>query len=164
MRAMQPTDSSSSESVYSTVLQNFIPAEPILIQGNGHVTLFGLNNHFSPTIPNRLRTRVAPEEYELTMLLVNKVLRRNFINNLIWFFCGCISLCCTLGCSMCPVIYFNKRTIRSLHKTLKSENNRLYNKLGLNLSLHKHHFGTFNLVEYVIVINFLQKPEIYVPD
>ncbi|KAJ3660686.1 hypothetical protein Zmor_005124 [Zophobas morio] len=161
---MQPTDSSSSESVYSTILYNLVPVEPILIRGNGHVTLFGLNNHYSPVIPSRLRTRLAPEEFEMTIVLINKVLRRQFINNIFWFLCGCITFCCTLGCSMCPVIYFSKRTLRSLHKTLKSENNRLYNKLGMHWSLHKLHFGPFNLVEYILVINFLPRPEIYIPD
>lgn len=158
---MQPPVSSSSESVF---LENFDPVEPILLQGNGSLTFFGLNSHFSPKIPTRLRMSVAPEEFALTIFLINKTLRRNLINNLFWFFCGCISFCCTLGCSMCPVIYFSKRTLRSLRKTLKSENNRLYNNLGMHWSLHKQHFGPFNLVEYVIVINFLPKPEIYVPD
>ncbi|RZC33245.1 Erf4 domain containing protein [Asbolus verrucosus] len=115
-------------------------------------------------MPSRLITKVAPEEYEVTLHLINKVLRKNLINNLTWFLCGCVPLCCTLGCSMCPAVYFNKRTIRTLHKILRAENRRFYNKLGLHWSLHKQHFEPLNLVEYVLIINFLQRPEIYVPD
>lgn len=156
----QPDSSHSDESIYSP--HNAI--EPIVIEGNGALTIFGLNNHFSEEIPPRLFTRVAPEEYCYTICRINKMLKRHFANNVVWLMCGCFTMCCTLGCSFCPVVYFNKGTLRSLNRILRLENKRLYNNLGLHWSLHKRLSGRFALIEYVLVISFLQKPDIYVPD
>uniref|UniRef100_A0A915HW76 Golgin subfamily A member 7/ERF4 domain-containing protein n=1 Tax=Romanomermis culicivorax TaxID=13658 RepID=A0A915HW76_ROMCU len=105
--------------------------ESIVIHGYGHVTLFGLNNRFDTEFPPRLTGKVAPEEFRTTMHRINSVLRKNMSMNIRWLFCGCLFCCCTLGCSLWPVVCLNKRTVRSLGKTLDYENNHLYNKLEL---------------------------------
>lgn len=84
--------------------------------------------------------------------------------NVKWLLCGCLCCCCTLGCSLWPVICLNKRTRRSIQKLLEWENNRLYHKLALHWKLTKRKCETSNMMEYVILIEFLPKYPIFRPD
>lgn len=70
---------------------------------------FGLSNRFDTEFPNGLHARVAPEEFKATVTRVNVTLRKNLPVNVRWLFCGCLCCCCTLGCSMWPVICLSKR-------------------------------------------------------
>ena len=77
-----------------------------------------------------MHARVAPEEYKATITRVNSTLRKTlpvnvrwlfclflftsyqlfvYFLNVRWLFCGCLCCCCTLGCSMWPVICLSKR-------------------------------------------------------
>ena len=70
---------------------------------------FGLSNRFDTEFPSGLHARVAPEEFKATVTRVNVTLRKNLPVNVRWLFCGCLCCCCTLGCSMWPVICLSKR-------------------------------------------------------
>ncbi|KAM8997454.1 cysteine-rich hydrophobic domain-containing protein 1 isoform 3-T3 [Guaruba guarouba] len=107
---------------------------------------------------------VAPEEFKTSISRVNACLRKNLPINVKWLLCGCLCCCCTLGCSLWPVVCLNKRTRRSIQKLLEWENNRLYHKLGLHWKLSKRKCETSNMMEYVILIEFLPKYPIFRPD
>ncbi|XP_026704495.1 cysteine-rich hydrophobic domain-containing protein 1 isoform X3 [Athene cunicularia] len=108
--------------------------------------------------------KVAPEEFKTSISRVNACLRKNLPVNVKWLLCGCLCCCCTLGCSLWPVVCLNKRTRRSIQKLLEWENNRLYHKLGLHWKLSKRKCETSNMMEYVILIEFLPKYPIFRPD
>nr|XP_025037177.1 cysteine-rich hydrophobic domain-containing protein 1-like [Pelodiscus sinensis] len=57
-----------------------------------------------------------------------------------------------------------RKTRRSIQKLLEWENNRLYHKLGLHWKLSKRKCETSNMMEYVILIEFLPKYPIFRPD
>lgn len=70
---------------------------------------FGLSNRFESEFPNGLVSRVAPEEFKATVMRINSVLKKTLPVNVKWLFCGCVCCCCTLGCSLWPVICLSKR-------------------------------------------------------
>lgn len=155
---------------------------------------------------------MAPEEFKATISRINSILKKSlplkwvnsrdkgiwkehkviwlfFDSSVKWLFCGCICCCCTLGCSLWPVICLSKRvSIRSpfitlhsldppdwwfsvlpqtqhtINKLLEWENQHLYNKLGLRWKLNKQQCDTNAMLEYVLIIEFLPKIAIYRPD
>ncbi|XP_035620137.1 cysteine-rich hydrophobic domain-containing protein 1 isoform X2 [Oncorhynchus keta] len=109
-------------------------------------------------------TRVAPEEFKTSISRVNACLKKNLPVNVKWLLCGCLCCCCTVGFSLWPVICLNKRARRSIQKLLEWENNRLYHKLGLHWKLSKRKCESSNMMEYVILIEFLPKYPIFRPD
>ncbi|XP_023782637.1 cysteine-rich hydrophobic domain-containing protein 2-like [Cyanistes caeruleus] len=129
-----------------------------------HFCRFGLSNKFDTEFPSVLTGKVAPEEFKTSISRVNACLRKNLPVNVKWLLCGCLCCCCTLGCSLWPVVCLNKRTRRSIQKLLEWENNRLYHKLGLHWKLSKRKCETSNMMEYVILIEFLPKYPIFRPD
>uniref|UniRef100_A0A8C5M9E6 Cysteine rich hydrophobic domain 2 n=1 Tax=Leptobrachium leishanense TaxID=445787 RepID=A0A8C5M9E6_9ANUR len=102
--------------------------DPVVVRGCGHVTVFGLSNKFEAEFPSTLTGKVAPEEFKSSINRVNSCLKKNLPINVRWLLCGCLCCCCTLGCSMWPVVCLSKRTRRSIEKLLEWENNRLYHK------------------------------------
>eukprot|EP00079_Xenopus_tropicalis_P032292 XP_017946063.1 PREDICTED: cysteine-rich hydrophobic domain-containing protein 2 [Xenopus tropicalis] len=56
------------------------------------------------------------------------------------------------------------KTRRSIYKLLEWENNRLYHKLGLHWKLSRRKCESNNMMEYVILIEFLPKYPIFRPD
>ncbi|XP_053329473.1 cysteine-rich hydrophobic domain-containing protein 1 isoform X3 [Spea bombifrons] len=122
--------------------------------GHGRVVdeEFGLSNKFDAEFPTVLTGKVAPEEFKISIGRVNACLRKNLPLNVKWLLCGCICCCCTLGCSLWPVICLNKRTRRSIHKLLEWENNRLYYKLGLHWKLSRRKCESNNMMEYVSIL------------
>ncbi|XP_045851805.1 cysteine-rich hydrophobic domain-containing protein 1 isoform X1 [Meles meles] len=125
---------------------------------------FGLSNKFDTEFPSVLTGKVAPEEFKTSIGRVNACLKKALPVNVKWLLCGCLCCCCTLGCSLWPVICLNKRTRRSIQKLLEWENNRLYHKLALHWKLTKRKCETSNMMEYVILIEFLPKYPIFRPD
>nr|CAI5833835.1 unnamed protein product [Callosobruchus analis] len=83
--------------------------DPVVIRGAGNMTVFGLSNRFSTEFPSGLVSRVAPEEFKETIMRVNGILKKTLPVNVKWLFCGCLCCCCTLGCSLWPVICLSKR-------------------------------------------------------
>ena len=96
-------------------------ADPIVIRGAGHVTVFALNNKFNEEYPIALTHKVSRDEYQETIKRVNLILRKNVPINFKWcvtscfhrsptsiihfrLLFGCICCCCTIGLSFCPVI------------------------------------------------------------
>lgn len=138
--------------------------EPIIIRPNGNITLFGLNNHFSTEMPNKLLSIIAPDEYRYTIRKINNVLKKKMSRNLKVFLCSCLCCCCTCGLSFCPALVLNSQTRRNVKEILEEENERIYCKLGLRWSLSKHTYGPVPMVEYVIFIHFLEQEKIYRPD
>ncbi|CAH0562277.1 unnamed protein product [Brassicogethes aeneus] len=138
--------------------------DPVVIRGAGNMTVFGLSNKFTTEFPSGLVSRVAPEEYKETVMRINAILKKTLPVNVKWLFCGCLCCCCTLGCSLWPVICLSKRTQHSLNKLLEWENSYLYNKLGLHWRLSKQQCDSSSMMEYVILIEFLPKIPIYRPD
>ncbi|XP_041340661.1 cysteine-rich hydrophobic domain-containing protein 1 isoform X1 [Pyrgilauda ruficollis] len=156
-----------------TVLERLLHCSPSFLKTK-YITLqnledfslkrFGLSNKFDTEFPSVLTGKVAPEEFKTSISRVNACLRKNLPVNVKWLLCGCLCCCCTLGCSLWPVVCLNKRTRRSIQKLLEWENNRLYHKLGLHWKLSKRKCETSNMMEYVILIEFLPKYPIFRPD
>ncbi|XP_006873474.1 PREDICTED: cysteine-rich hydrophobic domain 1 protein-like isoform X2 [Chrysochloris asiatica] len=144
-------------------LRRYAP-DPVLVRGAGHITVFGLSNKFDTEFPSILTGKVAPEEFKTSIGRVNACLKKALPINVKWLLCGCLCCCCTLGCSMWPVICLNKRTRRSIQKLLEWENNRLYHKLALHWKLTKRKCETSSMMEYVILIEFVPKYPIFRPD
>ncbi|GFU92624.1 cysteine-rich hydrophobic domain-containing protein 2 [Trichonephila clavipes] len=138
--------------------------EPVVIRGAGNMTVFGLSNKFDTKFPSALTGRVALEEYKATINRVNSVLRKTLPVNVKWLFCGCLCCCCTLGCSLWPVVCLSRRTRHSIEKVLEWENNHLYQKLGLRWKLNKQACETNSMMEYVLLIEFIPKIPIHRPD
>ena len=110
---------------------------------------FGLSNRFDSDFPSALHARVAPEEYKATITRINVTLRKTLPVNVRWLFCGCLCCCCTLGCSMWPVICLSKRTRHQIEKLLDWENSHLYTKLGLRWRLARQRCDSTLMMEYV---------------
>ncbi|XP_068871806.1 cysteine-rich hydrophobic domain-containing protein 1 isoform X5 [Aphelocoma coerulescens] len=119
--------------------------DPVAVRGAGHITVFGLSNKFDTEFPSVLTGKVAPEEFKTSISRVNACLKKNLPVNVKWLLCGCLCCCCTLGCSLWPVVCLNKR-------------------LGLHWKLSKRKCETSNMMEYVILIEFLPKYPIFRPD
>nr|ACO11073.1 Cysteine-rich hydrophobic domain 2 protein [Caligus rogercresseyi] len=138
--------------------------DPIVIRGAGNITVFGLSNRFETEFVPALHAHVAPEEFTATVNRVNVTLRKSLPVNVRWLLCGCLCCCCTLGCSMWPVICLSKRTRHQLEKLLDWENSHLYNKLGLRWKLARRRCDSTLMMEYVLLIEFIPKQQIYKPD
>jgi hypothetical protein len=59
-------------------------AEPIIIRGAGHITVFALNNKFDEEYPQALIHKISRDEYQETIRRVNMSLRKNVLNNFKW--------------------------------------------------------------------------------
>ena len=94
--------------------------EPIVIRGNGNITLFGLSNGFTDSFPSSLLGRVSREEFESTVHRINSLLRAQHSTNAKLLILGCLCCCCSLGCSLLwPTLALSKRTKNSLEKVFK---------------------------------------------
>ncbi|XP_071787180.1 cysteine-rich hydrophobic domain-containing protein 2-like [Asterias amurensis] len=138
--------------------------DPVLVRGSGHVTIFGLSNKFNTDFPQELAAKVAPEEFRGTVERINAVLHKTMPMTLKWLVCGCLCCCCTLGCSLWPVVCLTKRTRHMVQKALDWENSKMYHKLGLHWSLSKEKCESSNMMEYVLKIEFIPKVSILKPD
>ncbi|XP_059479102.1 cysteine-rich hydrophobic domain-containing protein 2 [Neocloeon triangulifer] len=138
--------------------------DPVVVRGAGNMTIFGLSNVFNTEFPSGLVSRVAPEEFQATITRVNSELRKTLPVNVRWLLCGCVCCCCTLGCSLWPVVCLSRRAQLSLTKLLDYENSRLYNKLGLHWRLAKRRCDSSSMMEYVLLVEFVPKIPIYRPD
>uniref|UniRef100_A0A1I7ZC76 Erf4 domain-containing protein n=1 Tax=Steinernema glaseri TaxID=37863 RepID=A0A1I7ZC76_9BILA len=148
----------------STPLVPLVP-EPIVIRGVGRLTMFGLNSRFDTEFPSVLKGKLAPEELSDTIRRVNTVLNRTMPNNIKWLFCGLFFCCCTLGCSLWPVVCLNKRTVNALEKLLDRENQQLYNKLGLHWRLARKSVENHaNMTEFVLLLEIVPKRPLLLPD
>uniref|UniRef100_A0A915D8V4 Golgin subfamily A member 7/ERF4 domain-containing protein n=1 Tax=Ditylenchus dipsaci TaxID=166011 RepID=A0A915D8V4_9BILA len=141
-------------------------AKPIVIKGIGQLTVFGLSSRFDSEFPAALTGKLAPEELQETMERINFVLQRSVHTHIRWLLCGLLFCCCTIGCSLWPVVCLSKRTIAALEKTLDHENQQLYNKLGLHWRLAKLPVDSNSnrLTEYVLLLETLPKVPLLVPD
>jgi len=138
--------------------------EPVVIRGAGNITVFGLSNRFDTEFPNLLHSRVAPEEFKATVTRVNVTLRKTLPVNVRWLLCGCLCCCCTLGCSMWPVVCLSKRTRHQLEKQLDWENCHLYSKLGLKWKLARQRCDSSLMMEHVLLVEFVPKQNLFKPD
>lgn len=140
--------------------------EPVILRGNGNLTLFGLSNSFSDEFPSALIGRVSKEEFERTMRRINNLLRDQQSLSAKLLLVGGLCCCCSLGFSLVwPSIALKKRSKMSLEKFLANENSRLYSKLGLNWKLGEHRcYSNPAFVEYVLMIEFVPKINLYLPD
>ncbi|UYV72771.1 CHIC2 [Cordylochernes scorpioides] len=136
----------------------------VCYMAGGDVCRFGLSNRFDMEFPSELAAKVAPEEFKDTVIRVNSVLKKTLPVNVKWLLCGCLCCCCTLGCSLWPVICLSKRTKHSIEKVLDWENTHLYHKLGLHWKLSKQRCDSNSLMEYVLLIEFIPKEPIHRPD
>lgn len=143
---------------------NPVTQEPVIIRGNGNLTVFGLNNRFCTDFPPTLLARVAPEEFQATVEKINSLLRTALPLQMKWIVFGCLCCCCTLGCSFWPVVCMSKKTRLSIEKLLEWENSHLYRRLGLKWRLAQMHVDSSSMLEYVLVIDFVPKYHLYVPD
>ncbi|XP_033113449.1 cysteine-rich hydrophobic domain-containing protein 2-like [Anneissia japonica] len=157
-------EDSEESDVYPVEMSiNTLP-DPIIIRGTGYVTVFGLSNKFDDEFPQQLFAKVAPEEYKESIDRINSVLMKTLPMNIKWLLCGCICCCCTLGCSLWPVVCLSKRSRHSIEKAVDWENSRLYHKLGLHWALCKEKCENSNMMEYVLKIEYVPKESILKPD
>jgi hypothetical protein len=159
--AASAADSSNNNNSY---FNNIILKDPVLIRGAGNITIFGVSNRFSEQFPTQLNAKLAPEEFKDTIKQINLILNKELANSLKWLIFGSIFCCCTLGCSLLPVIFMNKKARLSVNKLLDMENQRLYLKLGLKWRLAKVKCNSNALLEYVLLIEFLPTILLYQPD
>ena len=138
--------------------------DPVVIRGAGNITIFGVSNKFNEQFPSQLYSKLAPEEFRDTIKQINSILNRKLANSFRWLVFGSIFCCCTLGCSLFPVIFINKKARLSINKFLQIENQRLYLKLGLKWRLAKIKCNSNSLMEYVLLIEFLPTVMLYYPD
>jgi hypothetical protein len=168
-------DSSSNASIYS--LNNSSGAagtlgdhnlinmrEPIVIRGAGNITIFGVCNRFNEQFPSQLNAKLAPEEFRDTIKQINNILGRELSNSFKWLIFGSLFCCCTIGCSLLPVIYLNKKAKLNVNKFLEYENQRLYMKLGLKWKLRKMKCNSNSLLEYALIIEIMPTLYLYQPD
>lgn len=148
-----------SDSNYTIVVP-----DSVLIRGAGNFTVFGLSNKFDTEFPQALSAKVAPEEFAASMKRINGVLKKTLPMNMKWLLCGCLCCCCTLGCSMWPVVCLTKRTQHLIEKVLDWENSHLYHKLGLHWKLSKQRSDSNSMTEYVLLLEFIPKLPIHRPD
>uniref|UniRef100_A0A3B4YNS6 Cysteine-rich hydrophobic domain 2 n=1 Tax=Seriola lalandi dorsalis TaxID=1841481 RepID=A0A3B4YNS6_SERLL len=136
--------------------------DPVVVRGSGHVTVFGLSNKFESEFPSALTGKVAPEEFKASINRVNSCLRKTLP----------VNVRCQPTLSLTHMILmfehsecatFLMKTI-SCNKLLEWENSRLYHKLCLHWRLSKRKCETNNMMEYVILIEFLPKIPIFRPD
>jgi len=159
----RPRDSQGSGKYHSvSPFSNFVsPCDWFLLCLSSR---FGLSNRFDTDFPNLLHARVAPEEFKATVTRVNVTLRKTLPVNVRWLFCGCLCCCCTLGCSMWPVICLSKRTRHQLEKQLDWENSHLYSKLGLRWKLARQRCDSSLMMEYVLLVEFIPRQNMFKPD
>lgn len=138
--------------------------DPVIIRGAGNITIFGVSNKFNEAFPSQLYAKLAPEEFRDTIKQINNILSRELANSFRWLVFGSVFCCCTLGCSLFPVIFINKKARLSINKFLSIENQRLYLKLGLKWKLAKIKCNSNSLMEYVLLIEFLPTVLLYHPD
>ena len=157
------TYSSNLSSIQQTPI-NLLIKDPIIIRGGGNITIFGVSNKFNEQFPSQLNAKLAPEEFRDTIKQINNILSKELSNSFKWLVFGSIFCCCTLGCSLLPVIFMNKKAKLSVNKLLEMENQRLYLKLGLKWKLTKIKYNSNSLLEYVLLIEFLPTILLYQPD
>lgn len=148
----------------NSYVDNVITRDPIVIRGAGNITIFGVCNKFNEQFPSQLNAKLAPEEFRDTIKQINSILNKELENSFKWLVFGSIFCCCTLGCSLLPVIYMNKKAKLSINKLLDMENQRLYLKLGLKWRLAKLKCNSNSLLEYALLIEFLPTLLLYQPD
>ncbi|CAF1310022.1 unnamed protein product [Rotaria magnacalcarata] len=139
-------------------------AEPIIIRGAGHITVFALNNKFDEEYPQALNYKVSRAEYQETIKRINTILRKSVPMNFKWLLFGCICCCCTFGLSLCPVLCLNKRSKNAVNKVLDWENARLYHKIGLHWHLTKQRCSNSTIQEYALMIEFRPPLSLSHPD
>lgn len=66
-------------------------------------------NRSSPPLLFTFILQVAPNEFKASLHHVNACLKKNLPISVKWLLCGCLCCCCTLGCSLWPVVCLNKR-------------------------------------------------------
>ncbi|VEN51284.1 unnamed protein product, partial [Callosobruchus maculatus] len=75
-------------------------------------------------MPNKLISVVAPDEYQYTILKVNKELDAKLSSNIKVLLGSCICLCCSLGLSICAPMIINQRAKDRVETILDEENKR----------------------------------------
>lgn len=165
------TNNANGENFYSSnnfnsmqVPTNISVKDPIVLRGAGNITIFGISNKFNEQFPSQLNAKLAPEEFRDTIKQINNILNKELSNSFRWLVFGSIFCCCTLGCSLLPVIFMNKKAKLSVNKLLEMENQRLYLKLGLKWRLTKIKYNSNSLLEYVLLIEFLPTILLWQPD
>lgn len=136
----------------------FTQYETITIRGDGYVIVYGINNHFSTEMPGILLSRLAPEEFEETIMGINKILNQRVLKNFKKWVLGCAFFCCTMGFSFGPSLLHSRKTKRIIRQYLTKENKRFYNSLGFNWTYEKECCGNF--AEYVLQIQRIPKQDI----
>lgn len=151
-----------NEMVPEETFMTMVP-DPIVVRGAGNMTVyvsirastlsphrsiitrdelfyyrFGLSNRFDTEFPNGLLSRVAPEEYAATIGRINSVLKKTLPVNAKWLFCGCVCCCCTLGCSLWPVVCLSKRV--SVNSTFSRSKITIIDNYGHSASFNREFF------------------------
>ena len=118
---------------------------------------------------------------QATVTRVNVTLRKSLPINVRWLLFGCLCCCCTLGCSMWPVVCLSRRVSRAAHpqqnwylslsqtrhqleKQLDWENCHLYSKLGLRWKLARQRCDSSLMMEHVLKVEFVPKQNLFKPD
>ncbi|XP_050311664.1 cysteine-rich hydrophobic domain-containing protein 1-like [Anthonomus grandis grandis] len=130
----------------------------ILIRGDGRYVVYGIHSHYKLDLPPKLKSQLAPEEFQYTVGQINALLANKIPKNFITLLGGCSLCLCSAGLTLGPSLLFNKIIKKKIKRILDKENKRMYNGLGMHWSLVKEKFGL--TVEYGLLVEFIQKAEL----
>lgn len=114
--------------------------------------------------PSSLIGKVAPEEFKARISRVNSCLKKNLPVNVRWLLCGCLCCCCTLGCSMWPVICLSKRVSKISYAICSLSNSLVssvyYSVLKSSLQKPTDTSNTFKNIGIVIIFPMRKFPSV----
>lgn len=114
------------------------------------------------------------------MQRINYVLQQKLNSHIGWLLCGVLFCCCTLSCSLWPLVCLSRRVsqksqkqfnliffqaVVALEKALDYENQQLYNRLGFHWKLSRKPMEhNLRLTEYVLLLETLPRIPLMLPD
>jgi len=135
--------------------------DPIIIQTDPiKYKIHGLVDHFDETMPNDLIGKLSPDEFKITIKMINKFLKTSLKRQYRLLILGTFLCGCTAGLSFIPAYKSNYDILNNLKKILDGENERIYQKMlnmkwGLIIRPVNQRFLEYNLiVEFVPRFNF----------
>ncbi|KAI0989404.1 hypothetical protein GJ496_010520 [Pomphorhynchus laevis] len=128
---------------------------PVVIRGLGRSSLItskrGFNEEYHPMLIGKL----SSDDFLHIVRMVNIIIRNSYTNYCQRMLFGITCCCCSCGMSLIPLLQRTTRARKSIENVLKTENARLYQKLGLEWKLEYRLSPTGQYFEYVLLIAFI---------
>ena len=115
-------------------------------------------------MPNDLIGKLSPDEFKITINLINKFLHKNLKKQYSLLILGALLCGCTAGLSFVPAYRSNYRILNQLKQLLDDENDRIYSRMlnmkwGLVIRPVNQRF-----LEYSLILEFLPRVNFTLPD